>query len=216
MTQRLLFNLSLCSKVKGQEQLFTHQLETNITGLQKDRIIYSKCFIPYRIYQTDSTFSPRRITQFMFLDDYSVQIIPEIKEALPKRGYVHVIIGGGVTRDIQVNDTDLHALLKVKYREQEQSLMIDQLRANLKKIPQPTQDDMMRMLTESFKSLEIDFANRFEALCVTKTSDYLVSERLMSLVGEKMKAFRDQLKKKKSPKKLKELLKLITPPKRKF
>ena len=33
------------------------------------------------------------------------------------------------------------------------------------------------------------------------------------LVGEKMKAFRDQLKKKKSPKNLKELLQLITPPK---
>ena len=35
----------------------------------------------------------------------------------------------------------------------------------------------------------------------------------MSLIGEKIKAFRDQLKKKQSPKKLKELLKLITPTK---
>ena len=53
------------------------------------------------------------------LDDYSAHIMPEIKEALLKRGYVPVIIGGGVTGDIQINDTDLHSPLKAKYRELE-------------------------------------------------------------------------------------------------
>ena len=67
----------------------------------------------------------------------------EIKEALLKGGYVPVFIVVRVTGDIQVNETDLHAPLKAKYWEQEQSLMI---RANPRKIPQPTQDDMMRML----------------------------------------------------------------------
>ena len=37
------------------------------------------------------------------LDDYSLHIMPEIKEALLKKGYAPVIIGGGVTGDIQVN-----------------------------------------------------------------------------------------------------------------
>ena len=41
--------------------------------------------------------------------------MPETKEALLKRGYVLVIIGGGVTGDIQINDTDLHCLLIMKY-----------------------------------------------------------------------------------------------------
>ena len=70
----------------------------------------------------------------------------EIKEALLKGVYVPVFIVVRVTADIQVNETDLHAPLKAKYWEQEQSLMIDQLRANPRKIPQPTQDDMLRML----------------------------------------------------------------------
>ena len=70
----------------------------------------------------------------------------EIKEALLKGVYVPVFIVVRVTADMQVNETDLHAPLKAKYWEQEQSLMIDQLRANPRKIPQPTQDDMMRML----------------------------------------------------------------------
>ena len=81
--------------------------------------------------------------------------------------------------------------------------MIEPLRPNLRKIPQPTRDDMMQMLIESFKSLESDFVNRFKTLWVTNVSegseDYLVSERLL-LVGEKMKSFRDQFKKKKSQK----------------
>ena len=34
--------------------------------------------------------------------------------------------------------------------------MTDQLKANPKKIPQPSRDDMMRMLSESFEAVEID------------------------------------------------------------
>lgn len=40
------------------------------------------------------------------LDDYSVHIMPEIRAALLKKGYIFVGIGGGVTGDIQINDTD--------------------------------------------------------------------------------------------------------------
>ena len=122
-----------------------------------------------------------------------------------------------MTGDIQINDTDLHAPLKAKYRELEQSLMIDQLKADPKKIPQPSRDDMMRMLVESFNSLEIDVAGRFKSLWVTNaldgSEDYLASERVVSLVGQKLKTFCDQLNKKESPKSSRELLKLITPQK---
>lgn len=60
--------------------------------------------------------------------------------------------------------------------------MIDQLRAKLKKIPQPTRDDMMRITCRKIKD------------------------------EEKIKDFRDQLKKKNS-KNLRKLLKSITSPK---
>ena len=36
-----------------------------------------------------------------FLDDYSVQKMPEAKKALLDKSYVYIGIGGGVTRDIQ-------------------------------------------------------------------------------------------------------------------
>ena len=43
------------------------------------------------------------------VDDYSVQIMPKVKEALLKRGYIYIRIGGGITGDIQINDIDIHA-----------------------------------------------------------------------------------------------------------
>ena len=142
--------------------------------------------------------------------------MPEIKAALLKRGYVPVIIGGGLTGNIQINDTYLQSPLKAKYKDLQQSLMMQQLKADPKNIPLPSRDDM-RTFVESSKSLEIDTESRFKALWVTNaldgTKDYLVSERVMLLVGNKMKVFRNDLMKKKSPKNLKELLKLITPPK---
>ena len=45
------------------------------------------------------------------LDDYAVHLMPEVKEAFLKRGYILVVIGGGITGDIQINDTHLHAPL---------------------------------------------------------------------------------------------------------
>ena len=60
----------------------------------------------------------------IYVLDNCVAIMPEIKKVLTKRGYVPVLIGGGVTGNIQLNDTDLHVPLKAKFQELGQSLMI--------------------------------------------------------------------------------------------
>ena len=130
--------------------------------------------------------------------------MPEIKAALIKKGYIFVGIGGGVTGDIQINDTDFHSTLKAKYRELEQNLMMGELRLDPKKIPQPlrldpkkipqpSRDHIMQMILKSWNSLEIDVTSRFKALWVTNALDgsegYLLSERVFALVGEKLQAF---------------------------
>ena len=46
------------------------------------------------------------------LDDYSVHLIPEVRQALFKKGHVLVITGGGITGDIQINGTNCHRDLK--------------------------------------------------------------------------------------------------------
>ena len=72
-------------------------------------------------------------------------------------GSVYIGMGGGVTGDIQVNYTDIHAPpLNKKYCELEQSWMIEHLRIDPSKSPQPTCNDMMRILVESPESINID------------------------------------------------------------
>ena len=79
-------------------------------------------------------FTPKNYAVYV-LDDYSVHLMPEVKEAFLKRGYVPIIIGGGVTGGIQIKDTDIHRPLKEKYRAFEQQLMIYQLNADPKRVP---------------------------------------------------------------------------------
>ena len=50
------------------------------------------------------------------LDDYAVHLQPEARKALRKRGYALVVIGGGITGSVEVNDTHLHKPLKAAYR----------------------------------------------------------------------------------------------------
>ena len=158
-----------CGSVKNDD-IFNLHLESgagpwfSIPGLHRlQQILYTILNSPNRF----NIFTTKDVAMYV-LDDYSVHVMPEIKKALSKRSYVSVIIGSGVTGDIKVNDTDLHAPLKAKYWDQEQSLMIDELGPNPKKVPQPKRDYMKRMLIESLKYLEIDFANDFKALWVTK------------------------------------------------
>ena len=76
-------------------------------------------------------FTPKNYTVYV-LDDYSVHLMPEVKEAFLNRRYLSIVIDGGITGDIQINDTDIHRPLKEKYQALEQQLMIDQLKADPK------------------------------------------------------------------------------------
>ena len=39
-----------------------------------------------------------------------------------------VVFGGGITGDLQINDTHLHRSLKTAYRHKESELLVDKLR----------------------------------------------------------------------------------------
>ena len=90
-----------------------------------------------KISNLTNRYNPFTIENFgtYVLDDYSVHLMPKVKAGLLKQGYILVGIGGGVTGDIQINDTVIHSPLKKKYRELEQQLMIAQLRSDPTKIP---------------------------------------------------------------------------------
>ena len=151
------------------------------------------------------------------LDNYAVHLQEEIRKALLERGYILVLIGGGVTGDIQINDTHHHGPLKAKYRKIEMDLMLEKLKEQPKKIPAPSRDEIMAMMDTSLKNLPFDSKEAYKSLGVTAkldgSEDHLISDKIIQLVGEKLFEFRDNLMKQKSPNSLNELLKTITPPK---
>ena len=57
--------------------------------------------------------------------------MPEVRQALFKKGYVLVIIGGGITGDIKINDTNCYRNLKKYCRDLEMKLMLEQLEFSL-------------------------------------------------------------------------------------
>ena len=69
------------------------------------------------------------------LGDFSIHLMPEVRQALLKKGYVFIIIGGGITGDIQINVTNCHRDLKKHYRDLVMKLMLEQLEKDPVKIP---------------------------------------------------------------------------------
>ena len=87
------------------------------------------------------------------LDDYAVHLIPEVRQALWKRGYILVITGGGTTGFVEVNDTHLHRVLKSEYLKKESQLMLQKLSDHLQKVQAPDRNDMMEMLNKSMETI---------------------------------------------------------------
>ena len=130
------------------------------------------------------------------------------------------IIGGGITGDIQVNDTHLHKPLKAKYRELEMKLMLKQLTENPLKIPSPDRDEMIYMISEAMKTCKFDRKKAFKTNFMTNdlngSEDFEVSSKLFKLAGQEVCEFREKLLQEPCPNDLEAMLKRITPPKAQY
>ena len=151
------------------------------------------------------------------LDDYSVHLMPEVRQALFKRGYVLVIIAGGITGDIEMNETNFHHDFKKHYRDLEMKLMLEQLEKGPFKILSPSRYEMMSMLLQAREILQIDTKREIKSLLVTNaldgSDDYLVSDKLFALVVNQMVDFRKELMSQNSVKTLEEVACNLIPPK---
>ena len=162
-------------------------------------------------------FFPEKDFAIYVLDNYAVHLMPEVRKALLEKGYVLIIMGGGITGYIQLNDTDLHHCLKAHYRQAEMALMLQKLEIDSKSTPKPSREEMIKMLLEAWKEAKKDFSFAFKRLFVTSaldgSEDFLVSDKLMSLIGESMKKYRSSLLKQKVPGKLINVMKNLILPK---
>ena len=129
-----------------------------------------------------------------------MHLIPEVRQALWKRGYILVVIGGGITGFVQVNDTHLHRALKMEYKNKESLLMLEKLKDNPQKVPAPDRIEMMTFLTDAMQDVRINESSAFKSVWVTNaldgSEDYSVSDKIFSLLGEGMRSFRAEMLKK--------------------
>ena len=103
-----------------------------------------------------------KIFAIYVLDDYAVHLMPEVRKVLYERGYILVVIGGGITGDVEVNDTHIHCPLKQHYRDEEAELMIRKLNENKNKVPTPDHSDVIRMTIAAWQKITVDFASAFK------------------------------------------------------
>ena len=103
------------------------------------------------------------------VDDYAVHLMPEVRKALFQRGYILVIMGGGITGFIQANDTHYHCKPKANYRDLEMELMMEKLKADKKKVPSPTREEMINMTVKACKKIDVDFTDVFKQLFYAQT-----------------------------------------------
>ena len=152
----------------------------------------------------------------MVLDDYSVHVTNEVRQELLKRGYVLVVMGGGITGDVQINDTHLHQRLKAAYRNRETALMMEQLEMRPDRVPSPSRDEVMDMLSTSLESLDFDVTKalkeNFIANALDGSEDIMVRDKIFSLVGEDIIRFRQELLNTPVTRLMRDMLASITPP----
>jgi len=132
------------------------------------------------------------------------------------KGYVLVVFGGGITGDLQINDTHLHRNLKTAYRLRESKLLIEKLKANPGKIPSPDRREIMEMLVSSLQEVNLDCSRALKENFIFNkldgSEDHLVTGSLFALVGKEIQMFRSQLMQSTPPRLIADLVKTITPP----
>ena len=111
--------LEFVFKGKGQRITFNRPNKVKSQWAEKGSY-HIKQMLEYinRLPTIPAAFYPERRVIFT-LDDYSAHLPPEIETALFKKGYFLIHIGGGITGDVQVNDTTHHKQSKAVYRKKE-------------------------------------------------------------------------------------------------
>ena len=127
-------------------------------------------------------------------DDYSVHLPPKIECAFFRKGYFLLHIGGGITGDVQVNDTTYHSESKAAYRKKEMQLMLDVVIEHPDKIPAPSRDQIMRMFNDAWDEVynkidceDVYNKNIMTLLMVLQTKAWSCM-RVMVIIWKKIKS----------------------------
>ena len=97
------------------------------------------------------------------------------------------------------------------------ALKLKKLEVDKNKVPAPSREEMINLLLAAWRETDVDFAAVFKKLVVSNnldgSEDFLVSDKLYSLIGDDMLEFRRQLLSSRLPINLQAVIKTLIPPK---
>ena len=97
------------------------------------------------------------------------------------------------------------------------ALILKKLEVDKNKVPAPSREEIVNFLLAAWRETDVDFAAVFKKLPVSNnldgSEDFLVSDKLFSLIGNDMLEFQRQLLSSKLPINLQAVIKTLIPPK---
>ena len=157
-----------------------------------------------------------KVLNIFMLDDYSAHLDASVRKKTLARGYIPIYFGGGITGDVQVNDTHAHHPVKVEYRMNETDWSLDELKKHPEKVPTPSRSNVASFCHQVQQKtpmiLPSAFKTNFMTIAFDGSEDHLVGRGLWALVGNEMVQFREELRSQPLPASINELVAAITPP----
>ena len=217
MTQRLFCHQNFVFKVKGRTTHLVPPEAGNYRWATKGSYRIKKILGMIKKIPNQFNMFPKKGFTIYVLDDYGVHLMPKFDKPYLKKDRSLLSLVKELLMIFKINDTIFHRLLKSQYRDLEMKLMLEQLEENPTKIPSLSRNEMMSMLLASCKKLQIDSDKELKPLFVSNaldgSGDYLISDKLYTLIEEEMMKFQKYLMLSKSIKALKEVVRKLMPPK---
>lgn len=106
--------------------------------------------------------SDDRRWRIFLMDDYTCHKDQRVWDLCWSRGYIRVLIGGGLTGAVQFCDTHLHAPVSVKYQHAEMEELVAKEEEDPGAMPTMTREDVIRLVTAVFsdRAMHVAVAER--------------------------------------------------------
>jgi hypothetical protein len=144
---------------------------------------------------------PLRRWRILLLDAYRPNMTDDVFDFCWERGYIVVIIGGGLSGTFQVNDTHLHNVLSKSYQGGEMSLLLACAEQQPLSLPVCTRDDCVNLLRTIWADVELHrkcargFKDNLITTALDGSEDHLAGHEIGKLWQDlQMPRLRDQVK----------------------
>jgi hypothetical protein len=95
--------------------------------------------------------------RIIIADDFSAHKTQRVFDLCFSRGYILIVLGGGITPVLQTCDTDLNQAVKREYIQRETEVLIQQMQDGIT-VPSCTPEDCIEMMADVLQNMDLHYA----------------------------------------------------------